>query len=52
MSAFSPTRPTFFMSFMLAMPWTTVKKMIGAMTILIIFMKASPRGFMASPSDG
>ena len=37
---------------MLAMPCTTVKKMIGAMTILISLMKASPSGFMASPSDG
>jgi hypothetical protein len=52
MRAFRPTRPTFFMSFMLAMPCTTVKKMIGAMSILIILIKASPNGFIASPTEG
>src|SRR5262249_5202271 len=52
MSAFSPTRPTFFISCMLAMPCTTVQKMIGAMIILIVLMKASPRGFICSPSSG
>ena len=38
-NAFSPTRPTFFMSSMLAMPCTTVQKMIGAISILISLMK-------------
>ena len=47
-----PTRPTFFMSYMLAMPCTTVQKMIGAMIILIILMKASPSGFICSPMLG
>jgi hypothetical protein len=37
---------------MLAMPCTTVQKMIGAMIILIALMKASPKGFICSPSCG
>ena len=40
------------MSSMLAMPCTTVQKMIGAMSILIILMNASPSGFICSPSCG
>ena len=47
-----PTRPTFFMSSMLAMPCTTVQKMIGAISILISLMKASPSGFIDSPMLG
>ena len=50
--AFSPTRPTFFMSSMLAMPCTTVQKMIGAISILISLMKTSPSGFIWAPSAG
>ena len=34
------------MSSMLAMPCTTVQKMIGAITIRMAAMKASPNGFM------
>ena len=52
MSAFSPTRPTFFISSMLAMPCTMVQKMIGAMSILINLINRSPSGFMASPRCG
>jgi len=52
MRAFTPTRPTFFMSLMLAIPCTTVQKMIGAISILIILMNASPNGFICSPSPG
>ena len=37
---------------MLAMPCTTVQKMIGAITILIAAMKASPSGFIWAPTDG
>ena len=47
-----PTRPTFFMSSMLAMPWTTVQKMIGAISILISLMNRSPSHFMLSPNCG
>ena len=31
---------------------TTVQKMIGAISILISLMKASPNGFICSPSAG
>ena len=37
---------------MLAMPCTTVQKMIGAISILISLMKPSPKGFIASPQPG
>jgi len=47
-----PTRPTFFMSFMPAMPETTVQKMISAITILISLMKPSPSGFISTPIAG
>jgi hypothetical protein len=47
-----PTRPTFFMSLMPAMPVTTVQKMIGPMIILISLIKPSPSGFMATPVSG
>ena len=47
-----PTRPTFFMSSMLAMPCTTVQKMIGAISILISLMNASPSGFICAPMSG
>src|SRR3954462_2039728 len=40
------------MSCILAMPWTTVQKMIGAIAIFIILISASPRGFMLSPMCG
>ncbi len=40
------------MFFMLAMPCTTVQKMIGAISILISLMKASPNGFIASAQPG
>jgi len=46
-NAFPPTRPTFFMSSMPAMPVTTVQKMTRVMIIVISRMKASPSGFMA-----
>ncbi len=51
-SALPPTRPTFFMSRMPAMPDTTVQKMIGPMIILISLMKASPSGFISTPVSG
>ena len=51
-SALPPTRPTFFMSSMPAMPVTTVQKMIGPITILISLMKPSPSGFMSVAIDG
>ena len=47
-----PTRPTFFMSSMPAMPVTTVQKMTGAMIILISLMKPSPSGFISTASVG
>ena len=47
-----PTRPTRFRSSMLAMPCTTVQKMIGAIIILINLMKVSPSGFICSPTLG
>ncbi len=40
------------MFFMLAMPCTTVQKMMGAISILISLMKPSPKGFIASPQPG
>ncbi len=46
----SATRPTFAMLAMLAMPCTTVQKMIGAMSTRIALMKASPSGSMRAPS--
>ena len=52
MSALSPTLPTLRMFFMLAMPCTTVQKMMGAISILMSLMKASPKGFIASPQPG
>ena len=51
-SALPPTRPTFFMSCMPAMPCTTVQKITGAMIILTSLMKPSPRGFRSTPSLG
>ena len=51
-SAFSPTRPTFFMSCMPAMPCTTVQKMIGPITILMAAMNMSPSGFRLAPVSG
>lgn len=36
----------------LAMPSTTVAKMMGAKTILISLMKASPMGFKSAPTCG
>jgi hypothetical protein len=40
------------MSSMPAMPTTTVQKMMGAIIILMSLMKASPRGFIDSPTEG
>jgi hypothetical protein len=40
------------MSSMLAMPCTTVQKMMGAIIILINFTKPSPSGFICSPRLG
>ncbi len=51
-SAFSPTRPTSFMSPIFAMPTTTVQNTIGAIIILISLMKASPSGLAAVPVSG
>jgi len=51
-SALPPTRPTFFMSPIPAMPVTTVQKMIGPITILMSLMNASPSGFIFTASDG
>ena len=42
-----PTRPTFFMSCIPAMPETTVEKITSAMIMVIRRMKASPSGFIA-----
>ena len=47
-----PTRPTFFMLSMPAMPETTVQKMISVMIIEIRRMKASPSGFIAMACAG
>ena len=52
MSALAPTRPTFFMSFMPAMPVTTVQNTISEITILISLMKPSPSGFMSTATSG
>ncbi|ADH08073.1 hypothetical protein BMB171_C3263 [Bacillus thuringiensis BMB171] len=51
-SAFPPTRPTFFILPILAIPSTIVKKIIGAITILIILMNVSPIGFICCPTLG
>ena len=51
-SALPPTRPTFFMSSMPAMPVTTVQKMIGPITILMSLMNPSPSGFMLTANEG
>ena len=40
------------MSFMEAMPWTTVQKMMGAIIILTNWMKASPSGLSDLPKSG
>ncbi|MNY18226.1 hypothetical protein D3C86_1515930 [compost metagenome] len=50
--ALPATRPTFFISFMPAMPVATVRKMTGAMIILTRRMKPSPSGFSCSPKAG
>ena len=51
-SALPPTRPTFFMSPIFAMPVTTVQKMTSVITMLIARMKASPSGFMDAAACG
>ena len=51
-NALSATRPTFAMLAMLEMPWTTVQKMIGAMSTRMALMKASPSGCMRAPRSG
>src|SRR5262245_30882584 len=50
--ALMATRPTRAMSAMCAMPCTTVQKMIGAISILIALMKASPSGCILAASSG
>ena len=50
--ALPPTRPTFFRSFIPAMPTATVVKTIGPMSILMSFTKPSPSGFIAMPHSG
>src|SRR6266513_3088669 len=42
MNAFNPTVPTFFRSFMFAMPSVIVRKMIGPITMRTSAMKVSP----------
>src|SRR5947207_1962432 len=46
------TRPTRAMSAICAMPLTTVQKMIGAISIRIALMKASPSGCIWAPRSG
>ena len=46
------TRPTFFASPTLAMPCTTVQKMMGATSIRTSLMNKSPSGFMESALCG
>ena len=51
-SAFSATRPTRFMSFMEAMPCTTVQKITGPMIMRMRLTKRSPSGCICAPSSG
>ncbi len=51
-SALMPTRPSFRMSPMPAMPTKTVKKMMGPIIIRMSLMNPSPRGFMATAAGG
>ena len=51
-SALPPTRPTFFRSLMLAIPSTMVRKMTGAITILMRFTNTSPSGRIALAVSG
>ncbi len=46
------TRPTRVMSAICAMPLTTVQKMIGAISMRISLMKASPNGPMRAAVSG
>ena len=46
------TRPTRAMSAMCAMPCTTVQKMIGAISMRISLMKASPSGPICAAVSG
>ena len=50
--ALPPTRPTFFMSSMPAIPVTKVQKMTKVMIMVIKRIKASPSGFMATAQAG
>ena len=50
--ALPPTRPTFFMSSIPAIPVTKVQKMTRVMIMVIKRMKASPSGFMATAVAG
>src|SRR4026208_521191 len=52
MNALSPTVPTFFRSFMFAMPRVIVRKMIGPITILTSEMNVSPSGRIARAVSG
>ena len=45
-------RPTLLTSLILATPPATVQKMIGAISILMSFMKTSPSGLSATPNPG
>ena len=51
-SALSATRPTLAISPIAAIPCTTVQKMIGAISMRISRMKASPNGCIAVPVAG
>ena len=51
-NAFPPIRPTFFISPMPPIPITTVKKMIGAITILINLINHSARTLSCEPKSG
>ncbi len=50
--ALPPTRPTFFMSSMPAIPVTRVQKITKVMIMVIKRMKASPSGFIAMAVEG
>jgi len=50
--ALANTRPTVRRWVMLAMPVTMVRKITGAMIIFTRLMKASPSGFIFSPTRG
>jgi hypothetical protein len=51
-SAFMPTRPSLRISPMLAIPTTTVKKMIGPIIMRINLIKPTPSGSILPAVDG